>query len=158
VKVNFVEHAVQGLDYRFDGGVSEEAIHDAAMRLGVVFPPSYVDFLRRFGSGYISYQELIGLGGPPHLDVVELTSHLRERAGISRFQRHLVPVLADGFGNYDALDTSQPGPEVPVVQWLHDGGDDQKPPVLAGSYAEWLQRLVEDIRSVDLPGGATERS
>lgn len=158
MKVDFLEHAVQGLDCRLEGGVSEEAINDAAARLGVSFPPSYVDFLRRFGSGYISYQELIGLGGPPHLDVVELTSHLRERAGISAFPRHLIPVLSDGFGNYDALDTSQSGPEVPVVQWLHDGGVDQVPAVLARSYAEWLQRLVEDIHSVDLPGGETKRS
>lgn len=97
---------------------------------------------------------MIGLGGPPHLDVVELTAHLRERAGVSIFPRHLIPVLADGFGDYDALDTSQPGPEVPVGRWLHDGGDDQALAVLAPSYAEWLRRLVEDIRAVDLPGSA----
>lgn len=151
--MDFLEDAVQGLDHSFYGGVTKEAITDAEARLGVAFPPSYANFLRRFGSGYVSYQELIGLGGPSHLDVVELTAHLRERAGISVFPRHLIPVLADGFGNYDALDTSQSGLEVPVVQWLHDGGDDQLPVVLASSYAEWLQRLVEDIRSIDLPGG-----
>jgi hypothetical protein len=142
---------VAGLDHGFGVGVPEEAIAEASAALGVSFPPSYVDFLRRFGSGYVSYEELIGLGGPPHLDVVELTAHLRQRTGVSAFPRHLIPVLADGFGNYDALDTSQPGPEVPVVQWLHDGGDDQSPAVLAPSYIEWLRKLVEDIRAVDPP-------
>ena len=145
-----LEEALRGLDHEFYGGVPQEAIVEAAATLGVAFPPSYVDFLRRFGSGYISFQELIGLGGPPHLDVAKLTTYLRERSGISIFPRRLVPVLADGFGNYDSLDTSAPGPEYPVVHWLHDGGEQQTPRVLASSYADWLRALVADVRAVDL--------
>lgn len=138
------------LEHGFSGGVPRTTVDAAESALGLRFPPSYVDFLRSHGSGFIEHHELIGLGGPRHLDVVEETLHLRSRSKISRFPESFIPVLGDGFGNFECLDSSKPGGsgEMPVVQWLHDGGDRQQPSVLASSYDQWIRRLVEQIRLV----------
>lgn len=143
---------LQGLEHEFCGGVSDDSILQAMDAVGVSFPPSYVEFLRGFGSGYICHQELIGLGGPPHLDVAKQTLLLRGNSRISRFPPHLVPVLADGFGNYECLDVSHgdSSQENPVVQWLHDGGDEQPLEHLAPSYAQWLRALVVQIRATEI--------
>lgn len=149
---------LRGLEHEFFGGVGDDSIRRASELIGFTFPPSYYEFLRRFGSGYISCQELIGLGGPPHLDVVKQTLLLRENSRTSRFQRQLVPILADGFGNYECLDLSSgyPSRERPVVQWLHDGGDEQLLNRLAPSYAQWLRALVDRIRSAEMSDRAWE--
>jgi hypothetical protein len=136
------------LEHGFSGGVPRSTIDAAEAAIRLRFPPSYVGFLRSHGSGFIEHHELFGLGGPRHLDVVEETLHLRSRSKISRFPESFIPVLGDGFGNFECLDSSNTdgSGELPVVQWLHDGGDRQQPSVLASSYDQWLRRLVVQIR------------
>ena len=135
----------------FHGGVTNSLIEAAELAIGLRFPPSYVEFLRRLGCGYVSFQEFIGLGGPPHLDLVKEATYLREHSKISRFPRQLIPVLADGFGNYECIDTSRPmaDGECSVVSWLHDGGDDQDCEEIAKSYLEWFLSVLRMIQSVD---------
>jgi hypothetical protein len=138
-------------DREFCGGVSESAIASASGAIGLPFPRGYREFLRRLGCGYVSSEEFIGLGGPPHLDVVRETLHLREHSKTSRFPDHLIPVRSDGFGNYDCIDTSRPtdAEEFEVVAWLHDGGDEQDCQELGASYFDWLLSLLMMVRSVD---------
>jgi hypothetical protein len=142
---------LDGLDFEFSGGVDEARIEAASKAIGLPLPPSYVAFLRQFGSGYISFHELMGLGGPRHLDVVEQTRWLRVESKISPFPPFLIPVLADGYGNYDCLNAGSAvkGAEQPVVQWLHDGGENQHLSVIAATYEGWLRLVVDQIRRVE---------
>jgi len=55
--------------------------------------------------------------------------------------RHLLPVHLDG-GQAYCLDTRL-GPEPPVVLFEPELGPDQLPYRVAGSFGEWLARLVE---------------
>jgi|GEM_PF-1769526 len=140
--------------HEFFGGVNESLIDRAAVSIGLPFPPNYCEFLRRLGCGYVSFQEFIGLGGPEHLDVVKETLHLRACPRLSRFPHHFIPVLSDGFGNYECIDTARPstGGEFKIVNWLHDGGDDQNCEVIAESYFEWFWSILQMIKSIDAQG------
>lgn len=151
MSLEWLPSALVGLEFEFYGGANEEAIRAASNSINLPFPPGYVEFLRRYGSGFISYQELIGLGGPAHLDVAQQTAHLRTHSRVSPFPLQLIPLLADGYGNYECLDASSKdsAAEFPVVQWLHDGGDQQALTTLALSYEDWLRDLVRQIRAVE---------
>lgn len=145
--------------HEFHGGVNDSLIDSASVSIGLPFPPGYREFLRRLGCGYVSFQEFIGLGGPDHLDVVKETLHLRGRSRLSRFPVHLIPVLSDGFGNYECIDTARPtgGGEFKVVNWLHDGGDEQSCEVIAESYLDWFWSVLQMIKSVDAQGSTGGR-
>ena len=67
---------------------------------------SILDLLK-FGAGYVTSEELIELGGAKHLDVAWLARDLRSRkaATAKALPAMLIPVRADGFGNYDCIDT-----------------------------------------------------
>jgi len=139
-------------DADFSGGVDDAQIDAAAEKIGLMFPRGYRRFLHHFGSGGIESEEFIGLGGPAHLDVIERVVDLRAKPGPSVFPRTLIPVRADGFGNYDCIDTLQPthDGEFAVVQWLHDGGNEQRMEVLGESYVDWfgsMLKLLRDIRA-----------
>jgi len=50
-----------GEELDFYGPQSDEDIETVAKALGVTFPPSYVEFLRRFGGGGLSIEMLSGI-------------------------------------------------------------------------------------------------
>lgn len=130
------------------GPVSEQSIEDAAASMSLPIEGGYRAFLRRFGCFAVESEEFVGLGGPKHLDVVSVTAVLRSRRGPSRFPLHLIPVLADGYGNYACLDAEceiSPGEPV-VVFWLHDGGDDQILQRVGDTYLEWLESTLVKLR------------
>ena len=135
----------------FHGGVPDEKILAAERAVGVSFGPEYRQFLRIFGAGAVSSEEFIGLGGPPHLDVVTIVKHLRSPSAHFSFPTTLVPLRNDGYGNYDCLDTAQDDAEMgpKVVFWQHDGGDQQDCPVLNRSYGTWLLATLAMIRELD---------
>jgi hypothetical protein len=82
-------------DVEFFGGVSENSVNVAEAELGLCFPPDYKIFLQEFGSGYVSSEEFIGLGGPKHLDVVWLTKELRGRSS-NPLPHRMIPLRNDG--------------------------------------------------------------
>lgn len=135
----------------FSGGVSEEEIKIAEETIGLQFDTEYKEFLHNFGAGGVSSEEFIGLGGPAHLDVVNMVEHLRTPSTHSPFQATLIPIRGDGYGNYDCLDSSQVHPEkgAKVVLWLHDGGEYQELKTLNSSYSEWLHATLIMIRELD---------
>ena len=126
----------------FSGPVTEEAIDRASAQLDAVFPPQYREFLSSFGCGGVDSEEFVGLGGPEHLDIVTLTARLRDRQ--RPLPQHLLPLHGDGYGNYDCLDLLQPSAagEYVIVHWLHDGGENQSPAVLADSFDEWFDSIL----------------
>jgi SUKH superfamily protein len=140
--------AIEGSDC--SGGVPDSVIDAASTALRVPFPRSYREFLRHCGAGCASFQEFIGLGGEHHLDVVRVTQDLRARKG-SGFSLSLLPVLNDGGGNYECIDTAQPtgSEEFRVVRWLHDGGEHQLCESLADSYVQWLWDVLQAVKRED---------
>ena len=132
-------------EVEFAGGVSDQEIDAAAERIGLPIEGGYRAFLRRFGCGAIEHEEFIGLGGDGHLDVVTVTRDLRARSLPRAFPSTFIPVLADGYGNYDCIDTTRrDNGEFPVVAWVHDGDDN--PEQLAPNYLEWFNRKLQEIR------------
>ena len=127
----------------FAGGVQEAEISSAEQALGVRFPLKFRSFLGELGCGAVDSEEFIGLGGPRHLDVVQSTNWLRERPG--GFPTTLLPLRADGLGNYDCLDIGcWSGDECPVVEWVHDAPY-AKRRVLASDYERWFESVLQLI-------------
>lgn len=126
----------------FAGPQAEEAVRDAEVNLGVTFPPSYRVFLKEFGAGGVESEEVVGLGGPDHLDIVKLTKRLRERD--NHLPDCLLPLRNDGFGNYDCihLDLEGDNKERAIVQWNHDGGLNQDYDVISPSFSSWFESLL----------------
>jgi len=125
------------------GPVSEDLIATAEQQLGIQFPPQYRAFMSVFGCGGVDSEDFIGLGGPAHLDIAKLALRLRERN--NPLPARLLPLRADGFGNYDCLDTNQPTAdgEYAIVQWNHEAGEeDQECELLADSFDGWFESIL----------------
>jgi hypothetical protein len=120
----------------FEGGVPEATIAAAEAKLGVRFPAPLRAFLGELGSGSAGSEEIIGLGGPPHLDIVRATVDFKARPGGA--PDGLLPLRRDGFGNLDCLDVSTGG----VVEWVHTAPFAERR-VLAPDYEEWFESILE---------------
>jgi len=105
----------------FHGPKPESLIAHAEQTLGLVFPPTYRQFLSRFGCGGARGCELYGLidddfenSSVP--DGIWLT--LDERR-TSQLPKSLILVSDTGDGGYYAIDVSQKTPEgdSPIVAW-----------------------------------------
>lgn len=129
------------------GKVPDALIARAEEILGVRFPPQYRDFLSAFGCGGVDSEQFIGLGGDDYLDIVKLSRRLRE--GPNPLPSRLLPLRADGFGNYECFDTSRPteAGEFAIVEWNHEGGPDHDCRVLAESYGEWFDSVLTMIEN-----------
>jgi SMI1-KNR4 cell-wall len=140
-------------DVEFAGGVPEDSIASAEAELRVLFPPGYKTFLREFGSGYVSSEGIIGMGGPKHHDVVWMTKELRTRPS-KQLPHNLIPIRNDGFGNYDCIDTSKTSSdgEYQIVEYLHEGssGEYRK---LADNFFDWFREILQLVRQVDSQDG-----
>jgi cell wall assembly regulator SMI1 len=136
-------------DVDFVGGVSTEAIALAEAELCVSFPPGYKSFLQEFGSGYVSSEGIVGLGGPKHHDVVWLTKELRGRSS-NQLPCNLIPIRNDGFGNYDCINISKRAAngEYQIVEYLHEGssGENRK---LADNFLDWFREILQIVRQID---------
>lgn len=134
-------------DVDFSGPVSEEEIAAAEAELGFKLPPEFRSFIAGFGCGGVGPESFLGLGGENHLDVVWMRNKLSEKT--SGPPLNLIPIRSDGFGNYDCLDISKPTEhgEFLIVQWVHGSGNDQEPGMLAKSYFDWFNSILDMIES-----------
>ena len=118
-----LEQAFQliGRDGNFHGPKPEALIVHAEQVLGLTFPPTYRQFLSRFGCGSVPSYEFYGLidddfenSSVP--DAIWLT--LDERR-TSQLPESLVLVSDTGDGGYYAIDVSQKAPsgDSPIVEW-----------------------------------------
>lgn len=125
--------------------VGLDLIDAAESELGHPLSREYREFLNRFGCGGVESEEFIGLGGKPHLNVVQMHKDLMQR--LRPLPARLIPIRADGFGNYDCIDTSisTSDGDFAVVQWIHDNGPHQVLEQLATSYFEWFVSILELI-------------
>lgn len=147
-------HLLNGLhEQEFSGGVELDAVATLQENVGRDLPADYVEYLTKLGCGFASSEDFLGLGGAPHLDVVRVHERLREPSKHSRLPVHFVPLKPDGYGNYDCIDLDRSSKEKStIVQWLHDGGDDQEGEVLATEFWDWFCGELESIRDFDAEG------
>jgi hypothetical protein len=132
----------------FEGPKPESLVRKAEAALGVVFPPSYRQFLLDLGCGDIVGFEVYGVVDEDFTrsavpDAVWLTLEERQSSGLDpRF----VILGALGDGSYDCLDMAHLGPdgEAPVVQLSADGESTVK---LADSFGEFFLAEVESALS-----------
>jgi len=137
----------------FGKGASSEDVSGAQRDLGVVFPNSYVVFLKECGWGGVEPIEIYGLGAdvPDYLNVVKMTHSERTEAEPT-MRLCLVPLLNDGFGNHYCLNTDQQkNGECPIVFWNHELDPDQQPEEVATSFAEWLSGELDELESEEQP-------
>ncbi len=136
-------------DVDFVGGVPMESIASAEAELQISFPPKYKAFLREFGSGYVSSEGIIGLGGSQYHNVVWLTKELRSRSS-NQFPSYLIPIRIDGCGNYDCIDVSKEASngEFRIVEYVHGGssGENRK---LADNFLDWFREILQMIRQIE---------
>jgi hypothetical protein len=130
----------------FVGPVARSVIDQAEQPLRVPLSPEYREFLQHLGSGGVESEEFIGLGGKPHLNVVQMHANLLRKS--CPLPTHLILLRGDGFGNYDCLDSACPteNGEFAVVQWFHDGGPNQTHERLASSYFAWFDSILDMIQ------------
>jgi cell wall assembly regulator SMI1 len=131
-------------DREFFGPVDVAEVENASRDIGLQFPPQYRAFLEIVGSGSVGSENFIGLGGPQYLNVVWMTSTLRNKRSHKAFPPFLIPVRTDGYGNYDAIDTMHPTEfgECAIVEWRHEGSGEDKCEVLALGFFEWLASMI----------------
>jgi hypothetical protein len=144
---DLVKQLLPGEETHFGGGVPETEIDAAEQTLGIRFPSTFRAFLKELGCGGISSEEFIGLGGPPHLNVVESTHLLRGRP--FGFPMNLIPLRGDGFANFDCLELDcWTGDECPVVEWVHDAPNMERR-LLAPNYERWFASILQLIVEID---------
>lgn len=90
-------------------------------------------------------EEIIGQGGPKHLNLIAIRNELLLNYGLN-FPDNLCPICADGFGNYDCLQLSSETNLATVVYWVHDdSGHIQEQ--IAPSFCVWLDEFCETARN-----------
>lgn len=139
----------------FAGPRSEGLIADAESALAIRFPPTYREFLRRYGAGEFATLELYGVihdrfseSAAP--DAVWFTLKARRDWGMPD---HLVVISMDGMGTDFALETNQTDSagESPVAAW-HAGTDaGQHGGIVAPDFGTFLLGEVRRVLGISDP-------
>ncbi len=135
----FIELLESSRGCHFSGPKPEAWVRNAEEALGVLFPPSYRQFVTRLGGGNCAGSEFYGVSRDPSLrapsGVVNVTQELRDRR--AQFPRSLLVIGELGDGSYYAIDTAErdASHESPIV-WVHDDGC--KIETLAESFGEFM--------------------
>lgn len=131
------------------GSVDDDVIERAERTLGVVFPPSYRFFLKKFGAAFGRGYEVAGLFAharpdrpPMWTDVVKATLRLRE-ASRGEIPAGYIAVSGDGGDLTYYIDTTRRdlSGECPIVA-LGPGADDL---VIAPTFASFVVQAAEDV-------------
>jgi hypothetical protein len=126
---------------RVAGPASVYDLADAEAELGAPIAGEYRRFLEALGCADLGGDGVLGVG-PGTPPALQLARALREaRRATPALPRHLLPVQVGG-GSAWCLDTRAAG-EPPVVLFDRSLGEDQVPFRVAGSFGEWLERLVD---------------
>lgn len=142
-----IETLVREHDAEIHWPPTEKEIKIAQRILQLRFPASYLAYLRKAGWMRDGADTIYGLGPDctEATNVVDRATFESVEADPPMFSR-LVPLMPDGFGNHDCLNTelAKDG-DAPVVLWQHDDpkGELQKPKVVAKTFTKWLQSLAE---------------
>lgn len=146
---NELKTRLKQFDTDFAGPQLNDILLAAEHVIGQSFPRSYRNFIVEYGCGAIDSEEIIGLGGPDHLSVLKLKSIFESRS--RKMPNYLLPIRADGYGNYDCIDLRKPteNDEYEIVLWNHDDPNAQNYQTLSRSFAGWLDGLLDMIEADD---------
>jgi len=91
--------------------------------------------------------------GPDVTDAVSMPeqANTEQVASMPQMPHYLIPIMADGGGNFYCLHTRKmKGGECPVVFWEHDHprGEMQATTRVSTSFPAWLARLVREAPDV----------
>lgn len=127
------------------GPASKEQIHSAQSQLGLLFPPSYIAFLQRYGAAFGNGVGIAGLAPDPMgeqpmwEDVVNSTLMYRSH---NTLPGDSIYISTDGADHSYFLSCSKTNPdfEGKVIEWgpAHGGGT-----VYADSFISFVQRQVD---------------
>lgn len=118
----FIELATSAESTDFAGPVPEAEISDAENVIGLAFPPTYRQFVKRLGAGNVEAQEFNGIiHGKSVAEVQESPSvglTLRERVDVG-LPESMIIVSDTGTGEYYVLDASRTAVngDLPVDIW-----------------------------------------
>jgi hypothetical protein len=138
---------------------SEDRVYRAQQALGLIFPPSYESFVRRFGCGGIGGQYFYGVVGDDFTnssapDGIWVTLDHRKGGYIPK---DLIVVGDCGDGAVYALDTSQrqADGECPVIEWWPgaEEEDQSREPIAEDFGAFFLQETREVVERRREQGG-----
>lgn len=128
--------------FKASGGISEATIAEVEATIGFVLPDEFRFFLSQFGTLQVGSESILGLGGPQHEDLLKNYRSFLEWKPTSFL---LLPICADGFGNYHCIDLRSPDRDHrPVVFFRHDDPDDLTPEVIASSFDAWFKTIIEE--------------
>jgi hypothetical protein len=128
-------------------GATEAEILEAESLIGA-FPQDYRQYLKEFGWVVIGNNEVYGLGRgvPDYLNVARMTLVERQEPAVP-LPGSYVCVMNDGGGNLLCFDSGQVRDRerntIPIKFWNHELDVDQRPEVVADSFADWLMDLLE---------------
>ena len=113
-------------DCTFAGPIQSIMVAKAEKILGLKFPPSYKEFLLRYGAGDCWAEEFYGINKNPETDgkaipnAIWATLHSRK---IGNLPDSMIKVMSSGFGPVYVIDTSQKNDigECPVLLYYTNG-------------------------------------
>lgn len=126
----------------FEGNKSLALIQKAEQALRLTFPPTYVEFLSKYGCGDIAGYEFYGIISDDFInssvpDAIWLTLDERRSANLPK---DMVIIYSTGEGIYYALDCSKKGGsgEAPVVTWTQGKSSKEDQYIIAEDYGQFL--------------------
>jgi uncharacterized protein (DUF433 family) len=133
-------------------GASKEEIRAALRILKRKLPESYTKFLLMHGWANINGDVLLGLG-PDVTDAESMyeSAMFESVRATPPMDSELIPLMADGAGNHECLDTGRiSGGDAPVVLWQHDHpkGELQKPKLVAKTFTAWLAKKIKEAPDI----------
>ena len=131
-------------DCDFVGPISSEMVAKAEKILALEFPPSYREFLLRFGAGDCWAEEFYGIIQNPETDkhaipnAIWATLNARE---VGNLPDHVIEIMSSGFGPIFVIDTSSINDhgENPILLYHFNG----KSEVISPSFGDFFyQRII----------------
>lgn len=133
-------------------GTTKSEIRRVLRVLKVRLPNNYIAFLLKCGWADINGDVLYGLGHKIADRHSMFEQALSESVDMQPPMPHrLIPLMSDGAGNHECLDTSKiNGDDCPVVLWQHDHprGELQVPKRVSASFTAWLAKKVREAPEV----------
>jgi cell wall assembly regulator SMI1 len=132
-------------------GSNQEEINELERIIKYRLPLDFKQFLLISNGASINCHELYGIkNGIPNEDLFDNYIFETKEAG-NPMPNYYLPIYPDGMGNHNCLDLqslSTDGEKCNVIFWQHDRfySEDEQPDIDAGSFTQFLQNLLNDMK------------
>lgn len=134
-------------------GASPSDIRALKKTFGTGVPSDYIEYLTQCGWAELNGEVIYGLGAEASKAENVIESWKFESSTPVPMPRTLIPLLADGKGNHDCLDISDPAKVAastcPVAHWQHDHPrlSAQKPRLVSKTFAAWIAKMIKEAEA-----------